>query len=101
MNAWIEIPFTVQEEAIEDKDIKTKAYIRGEQEDNTLKADFQDSNLATLSRKSWFRTPDYLNFITKRWFGTSDDLQQSLAVRPVFSECQHQYDGKRQTGSSS
>jgi hypothetical protein len=22
-------------------------------------------------------------------------------VRPVFSECQHQYDGKRQTGSSS
>jgi hypothetical protein len=57
MNAWVVKQFSVAKVVIEDKDIKAKAEFRGQREDNTLKADFQDFDLATFRKKyglEWF-----------------------------------------------
>jgi hypothetical protein len=44
-------PFTLDENVIEDKDVKAKAEILGLREDNTWKADFQDSDLTIVFGK--------------------------------------------------
>jgi hypothetical protein len=52
MNAWIVKLFIVEVTGTEDKDVKAKAEFLGLGEDNTVKADFQDSDLATFWQKA-------------------------------------------------
>jgi hypothetical protein len=57
MNAWIVKQFSVEKVVIEDKDIKAKAEFRGQRDDNALKADFQDFDLAKFQQKDELEWP--------------------------------------------
>jgi hypothetical protein len=49
--------FTVAEKVIEEKDVKANAEFHGQRGDNTLKADFQDFDLATFCQQAGLEYP--------------------------------------------
>lgn len=51
VNAWVLRPFSVDESVFPDIEIEAKAQFLGLREDNTLKIDFENTQLATFWRK--------------------------------------------------
>jgi hypothetical protein len=57
MNAWIVRLSVVQENVTEGKDIEANTESVGLREDNTQRADFQDSDMATFWREATLECP--------------------------------------------